>query len=421
MNKISRINLKNNSATICSLECYYKENNEASPKRIGGTGTFTAGNNKTLDLNGLGIPEGALVTAYANVKAGDDSYGDNWFTFSKGWDGEAYFEVTGSAFKTGVFFMEVTDFETNIEDMTAYRLDDAVLSLNNLETEGVYEKIKGLKYFPDLILGHVQGYTQYEKDGNLYFLFTHSTNSKYGYILQTINNSDNTQDFRTTAGWSHPAGIQCLGPYLFVPCEEGSESTVFVYDVLRNMTKVQIIKCSHRAGCIGVTDFKRNNETYVLLLVGDQQVYYAYVAKKQTLIKDLKFESFGKIDLGSNRTKEEDDFFNKDSVNCQGIGLVTDKNEEVHMLALMTHGSEDKVYMLKINIDFENKSVSYKTETSAHLINKGGIAGSAGSHFRWGAGIRVTPAKQLVILATSRNIIAGTKLDTTSWYKTKKG
>ena len=43
MNKISRINLKNNSATICSLECYYKENNEASPKRIGGTGTFTAG------------------------------------------------------------------------------------------------------------------------------------------------------------------------------------------------------------------------------------------------------------------------------------------------------------------------------------------------------------------------------------------
>ena len=122
MNKISRINLKNNSATICSLECYYKENNEASPKRIGGTGTFTAGNNKTLDLNGLGIPEGALVTAYANVKAGDDSHGDNWFTFSKGWDGEAYFEVTGSAFKTSVFFMEVTDFETNIEDMTAYRL-----------------------------------------------------------------------------------------------------------------------------------------------------------------------------------------------------------------------------------------------------------------------------------------------------------
>lgn len=419
MNKISRINLKNNSATICSLECYYKENNEASPKRIGGTGTFTAGNNKTLDLNGLGIPEGALVTAYANVKAGDDSHGDNWFTFSKGWDGEAYFEVTGSAFKTGVFFMEVTDFDANIEDMTAYRLDDAVLSLNNLETEGVYEKIKGLRYFPNLGIEHVQGYTQYEKDGNLYFLFTHHTIGKYGYILQTINNSDNTQYFKTTAGWSHPAGIQCLGQYLFVPCEEGSESTIFVYDVLRNMTKVKIIKCSHRAGCIGVTDFKRDNETYVLLLVGDQQVYHAYVAKKYTLIKDLKFESFGKIDLGI-RTEDDNKFFDKKSVNCQGFGLVTDKNEEVHMLALMTHSCEDKVYMLKINIDFENKSVSYKTETSAHLINKGGIVGDYGSHFRWGAGIRVTPAKQLVILATSRNIIAGTKLDTTSWYKPKK-
>lgn len=421
MNKISRINLRNNSATSCSLECYYKENSIGSPKRIGETGTFTLNFDKTLDLNGLGIPEGSLVTAYANVRAGNDSYGDNWFTFSKGWEGEACFEVTGTAFKTNVSLVcvENTDFDAKIEDIAAYRLDDAVLSLDNLETEGVYEKINGLRYFSNLGIEHVQGYTQYEKDGNLYLLFTHHTVGQYGYILQSINHSDDTKSFRTPFGWSHPAGIQCLGQYLFVPCEEGSEARIFVYDVLRDMTKVKVLRCSHRAGCLGVTDFKRDNETYVLLLVGDQQVYYAYVAKKCTLMKDLNFEPFGEIDLGA-RTEDEDKFFDKKSVNCQGFGLVTDKNEETHMLALMTHSCEDKVYMLKINIDFEKKSISYKTETSAHLINKGGIVGDYGSHFRWGAGVRVTPAKQLVILATSRNIIAGTKLDTTSWYKPKK-
>lgn len=422
MNKISRINLKNNSGTVCSLECYYKENSKSNPIRIGETGKFSLGFEETLDLNGLGIPEGALVTAYANVRAGADSYGDNWFTFSKDWEGEACFEVSGTAFETKVSLIcvENTDFDAKIEDMSAYRLDDAVLSLDKLETEGVYEKIKGLEYFSNLGIEHVQGYTQYEKDGNLHLLFTHNTVGHYGYILHSINFSEDTKSFRSPFGWRHPAGIQCLGQYLFVPCEEGTEAKIFVYDVLRNMTKVKVLRCSHRAGCLGVTDFKRGDDTYILLLVGDQQVYYAYVAKKCTLMKDLNFEPFGKIDIGSNRTKEDDDFFDKEPVNCQGFGLVTDKNEEAHMLALMTHSCEDKVYMLKINIDIANKSISYNTETSTHLINKGGIVGDYGSHFRWGAGIRVTPTKQLVILATSRNIIAGTKLDTTVWCKSNK-
>ena len=418
-NKISRINLKNESWTTCCLECYYKETPEANPQRIGKTKKIYLKEEETLDLNNLNISEGTLVTAYANVESGKDSFGNEWFVFSKNWDGEACFEVTGTAFKTEVSLVSVenTDFDTKIEDMTAYRLDDAVLSLNKLKTEGIYEKIKGLRYFSNLGIEHVQGYTQYEKDGNLHLLLTHHTVGHYGYVLQSINFSEDTKSFRTPFGWSHPAGIQCLGQYLFVPCEEGAEARIFVYDVLRNMAKVKVLRCSHRAGCLGVTDFKRGDDTYVLLLVGDQQVYYAYVAKKCSWMKDLNFEPFGKIDLGANRTEDEDKFFDRKPVNCQGFGLVTDKNEEVHMLALMTHSCEDKVYMLKINIDFGKKSISYETETSAHLINKGGIVGDYGSHFRWGAGIRVTPQKKLVILATSRNIIAGTKLDTTSWYK----
>lgn len=419
--KISRIILDNESATVCSLECYYKKDVNDTPKRVGSTGFYPVMQERALDLNKLGIPEGALVTAYANVRWGSDSFGHEWCTFCKDWDGEACFKLTGSTAdnEVSLVYVEWTDFNVKIGDMTAYRVDNAVESLRNLPQTGCYEKIEGLRYFTNIGVEHIQGYTQYEKDGKLYYLFTHDTDNEngYGYILQATNDSKETLFVRTPKGWSHPAGIQCLGQYLFVPCETENESRILVYDILRNMTKVKVLKCTHRAGCLGVTDFKRGDDTYVLLLVGDQQVYHAYVAKKCTWMKDLNFESFGKIDLGANRTDEEDKFFDKKSVNCQGIGLVTDKNEEVHMLALMTHDCEDKVYMLKININLADKTVGYKTEHSAHLINKGGVVGLFGTHFRWGAGIRVSPRKKLAILATSRNIIAGTKLDTTYWYK----
>lgn len=419
MDKINKIILRNQSATVCALECYYKLNSNDDAKRVGTTGNFPVAQEGLLDLNYLGIPDGALVTAYANVKWGADSSGDEWFIFSKDWDAEACFELTGSAFSTDVslVYVEQCDFDAVIGDMTAYRVDDAVESLKNLPQTGRHEKIKGLRYFSNLGIEHVQGYTQYEHNGKVYYLFTHHTTGDYGYILQATNDSDETLSFMTPKGWNHPAGIQCLGQYLFVPCEEGSEARIFVYDILHNMKKVKTLRCSHRAGCIGVTDFNQGNENYCLLLVGDQQVYYAYIAKKSTSMRDLNFTYFGKIDLGANRTDEQDEFFMEEDINCQGFGLVTDKEENVHMLALMTHGCKDRVFMIKLNINISERTFSYDTEVSAHLINKGGIAGDYGSHFRWGAGIRITPLNNLVVLATSRNIIAGTKLDTTSWYK----
>lgn len=420
MNYVSRLHLINDSATVCSLECYYKESPDSQNcKRVGSTGSFPVSQERELDLNNLGIPDGALVTAYASVDLGFDSHGNDWFVFKKDWEGVAFFRIKGTTIKSRVYFEDFKqiDDDIKIEDMTAYRVKDAIDSLNHLPGKGTYEKIKGLEYFANLGVEHIQGYTQYEKDGKLFYLFTHDTKGNYGYILQAESGSENTKCISTPFGWYHPAGIQCLGQYLFVPCEVDSEAKIFVYDVLNNLKMVKVLKCSHRAGCIGVTDIKRGEDTYVVLLVGDQQKYYAYVAKKCTMMKDLNFEPFGKIDLGTNRTPAQDSFFDEETISCQGFGLVTDANEQVHMLALMTNNCVDKVYMLKINIDFSTKSVCYETEVSVHLVNAGGIVGDYGSHFRWGAGIRITPKNELVVLATSRNIIAGTKLDTTVWCK----
>lgn len=104
--KISKIELKNASGTVCSLECYYKLGKDDKPQRIGSTGNFPLGQIKTLDLRSLkDLPEGAWVTAYSNVSWGADSEGDDWFIYSKDADLTAFFSISGTAFKTYTSFV----------------------------------------------------------------------------------------------------------------------------------------------------------------------------------------------------------------------------------------------------------------------------------------------------------------------------
>ena len=69
--KVGALKLKNSSWTVCSLECYYKATPNGEAKRVGSTSNITKGKSNVLRLSELGIPNGVLVTAFSNVKAGD--------------------------------------------------------------------------------------------------------------------------------------------------------------------------------------------------------------------------------------------------------------------------------------------------------------------------------------------------------------
>lgn len=113
--KVSVLELHNASGTVCSLECYYKMAESDEPKRSEGTGKFPLGKSKSLNLDDLEIPNGAWVTAYANVRSGKDSHGETWFLYEKGVGTRASFEVTGTAFKTKVSYSGITDrYDTDL-------------------------------------------------------------------------------------------------------------------------------------------------------------------------------------------------------------------------------------------------------------------------------------------------------------------
>lgn len=107
--KISKIELKNASGTACYLECYYKVGQNDTPIRVGKTGRLHLGDNGRLDLSGLEIPDGAWVTAYSNVASGKDSAGEAWFIFDKNEDVTAYFEISGTAFKTTTSYVGISE------------------------------------------------------------------------------------------------------------------------------------------------------------------------------------------------------------------------------------------------------------------------------------------------------------------------
>lgn len=103
---VSKLQMDNQSATICSLECYYKIDKNDSPKRIGKTGSFPVGQSKTLDLNTLDIPANAWVTAFAKIEMGSDRHGDSWLRYMSDKEATAEFVLSGTMISSKVTYKE---------------------------------------------------------------------------------------------------------------------------------------------------------------------------------------------------------------------------------------------------------------------------------------------------------------------------
>lgn len=104
---VSCIELDNQSGTVCSLECYCKENESDKPKRVGNTSTFPVGKSRSLDLDSLkneGLEPGMFVTAYANVRAGKDDHADIWVKYEPSTKSKATYIISGVINFTKVAF-----------------------------------------------------------------------------------------------------------------------------------------------------------------------------------------------------------------------------------------------------------------------------------------------------------------------------
>jgi hypothetical protein len=309
----------------------------------------------------------------------------------------------------------MTDDIKQSNDIYSIKVNDVVKQFENLPETSNFEKFTDLPYFT---VDHIQGYTQYQND-KMHYIFTHSLGGRdSGRIVITHGLKTQHQEIRTPSGWNHPGGIQCVGSFLFVPCEKDKQSIVCMYDLTSLQTEpLKTFKFNHEAGSLGIVDFTHNGKTCYLLLLGDigkkSKLYHAYISEVPT------DGDMTKIEFTENGSFELDEVGKEEHIGCQGFGLITDTSNNVFMIALASHGSgltcADWGYLIKLSIDGQGIQADKEHAISRHFISKGCVGGVAGCHFRWGAGIRVTPDRRIVLLATSRNIIAGNFLNTTYW------
>ncbi len=306
--------------------------------------------------------------------------------------------------------------ELETKEHLSFKVNNVTDAFKNLPQKGKHEKFTRLPYFANIAPEHIQGYTQYE-NGKLHFVFTHSSKGDYGRIVITDGLTNKAKRIHTPKNWSHPAGIQCIGKYLFVPCGTDSKSKLCIYDVnelanedLETNPPLKTIDFNHRGGSVGIVDFSLDGTPHYLLVLGDRGTYHAYISPIPVDgdITKTNFSRIGSYFVNYKKDKK---------IDCQGFGLVTDTSGEVFMIALSSHGKglsyADWGYLIGLSVT--KTSITPTEINRRQFINNGGIDGVDGPHFRWGAGIRVTPSGKLVLLTTSRNIIIGGNLDTTYW------
>lgn len=113
---VDSIKLENQSGTVCSVECYYKVEQDGTPVRIGKTDNFPVGQSGSIDLNSLdeikslaATGRNIWVTAFANVKVGTDSASNVWLQFKENSKKEADYVIYGVVNFTKVAYVGTVD------------------------------------------------------------------------------------------------------------------------------------------------------------------------------------------------------------------------------------------------------------------------------------------------------------------------
>ena len=213
--------------------------------------------------------------------------------------------------------------------------------------------------------------------------------------------------------WQHPGGVQSIGDYLLVPSEHDNQAHIALYDMrtlsVQELRRVETfdLTVEHKAGALGITSYKDADGTeYYLLLVahldGENSVYHAYRAPAANGLEQATFEKVGSFPL-------DKDF--------QGFGLVTEaETGKVYMIGLWSPSEgatfADYAYLYELNT--QNWTLGEALE-ERHLTSQGGFPGVMGVHFRYGAGVLVTPDQNLMLYASERNTVLGSVLAINDW------
>lgn len=322
----------------------------------------------------------------------------------------------------------------------SFKVKDVETLFKNISQKGEYQAIYNIPYFPDCP-HHIQGITKAYTKSNLssstsyteYTIISHSSNGliKGGCIyVQKSGDKKTTKRFYMPNKMKHPAGMQAIGPFVYIPCEKGNGMALYIFDI-RTMEDENIKgfcyrqEFNHPGACVGITDCicedeKGEKDYKYLLVVNENPKLHFYISR----MCDDKDEN-GNLLLSFEEIKNPKDISLKEEFgysDFEGMGLVTDESGTPYLIAFNMHKEThnvDRMCLLKINIvngipsveKLKGDNSQVRTMVAVQKV----ILGELGVHFRWGTGLLVTHDNQIEITSTGRNIIGGEKVETNRW------
>ncbi|GCE22522.1 hypothetical protein [Dictyobacter kobayashii] len=103
---VQKISTYNSAAFVMNFSIEYLNPDTGETGTAGGTDNYPVGQERTIDLDSLGIPDGSLVRPHVNAILGTSNSGDRYVHYQHGNGGVASYRVTGTTFNFSVSLVQ---------------------------------------------------------------------------------------------------------------------------------------------------------------------------------------------------------------------------------------------------------------------------------------------------------------------------
>jgi hypothetical protein len=104
MQTVQKISCSNSAAFVMNFWVEYLDPSTGEIVAVDGSGTgnYPVGQQRTVDLDSLNVPDGALVRAHVQAVLGTNNPGNKFVTYRRGSGGVATYNVTGTTLNFSV-------------------------------------------------------------------------------------------------------------------------------------------------------------------------------------------------------------------------------------------------------------------------------------------------------------------------------
>jgi hypothetical protein len=103
MESVGGFKLRNNGGFVCAGQVEYIDTN-GNPQKSDRWGFINLGDSEVMRPNEKGVPDGAIMQMYIDIRAGNDRTGGTYFIYDSKLSNYAEYDISGTTLNSDVHF-----------------------------------------------------------------------------------------------------------------------------------------------------------------------------------------------------------------------------------------------------------------------------------------------------------------------------